>query len=134
MKLGQKIKNELWWLIISVDYDYSRLTIADHDLTISELILYVEDKNDFKNTLDECLQLAIPVKDFKKFIVDNNFNSYEKSVMHPKKKYMYNSRVEISSPLDWYNNDASLSEQQWVREGLLKMIVEDLVGSEVPSC
>ncbi|MDB5010067.1 MAG: hypothetical protein JWQ06_856, partial [Mucilaginibacter sp.] len=28
IKISQKLKDELWWMIISVDYDYSRITIA----------------------------------------------------------------------------------------------------------
>ena len=32
IKLNQKLKDALWWLVISVDYDYSRISIADHEI------------------------------------------------------------------------------------------------------
>jgi hypothetical protein len=68
MKLAQKLKDELWWMIISVDYDYSRIGIADHELNDDILTLWLEDKHDFKNSLDECLQLDMSVKQFAKII------------------------------------------------------------------
>ncbi len=56
IKINQKLKDKLWWLVISVDYDYSRITIADHDFNDDTLTLWLEDKHDFKNSLDdECL-------------------------------------------------------------------------------
>jgi len=39
IKITQKLKDQLWWLIISVDYDYSRIVIADHDFTDDLLTL-----------------------------------------------------------------------------------------------
>jgi len=49
-------------MIISVDYDYSRISIADHEISDDVLTLWLEDKHDFKNTLEECLELALPLK------------------------------------------------------------------------
>ena len=48
IKLNQKLKNELWWLVIGVDYDYSRISIADHEISGDTLTLWLEDKQDFK--------------------------------------------------------------------------------------
>ncbi|XHR92560.1 hypothetical protein ACFJIV_19690 [Mucilaginibacter sp. UC70_90] len=59
IKISQKLKSQLWWLIISVDYDYSRITIAEHDIADEVLTLWLEDKQDFKNSIDECLQVDI---------------------------------------------------------------------------
>jgi hypothetical protein len=130
IKISQKLKNNLWWLVISVDYDYSRITIADHDLNDDTLTLWLEDKHDFKNTLDECLQMDIPVKQFAKLIKDENMNSYEGSKMHPTKNYVYKARIEINVPVAWYLNDASLTEQQWAREAVLKRVLTELIETE----
>lgn len=130
IKLSKKLKDQLWWLIISVDYDYSRITIADHDLNEETLTLWLEDKHDFKNTLDECLQLDIPTKQFAKLIKSENMNSYEGSKMHPTKNYIYKSRIEINNPVSWYLSDATLTEQQWAREALLKKLLTHLVETE----
>jgi hypothetical protein len=130
IKISQKLKDKLWWLIISVDYDYSRITIADHDLTEDTLTLWLEDKHDFKNTLDECLQVDIPVKQFAKIIKEENLNSYEGSKMHPTKSYLYNTRIEINAPICWYQADATLNEQQWVREIALKQLLTQLIETQ----
>jgi hypothetical protein len=130
IKISQKLKDKLWWLIISVDYDYSRITIADHDLTADTLTLWLEDKHDFKNTLDECLQVDIPVKQFAKIIKDEQLNSYEGSKMHPTKNYLYKANIEINAPVCWYQDDASLNEQQNARETVLKLLLTQLIETQ----
>ena len=131
IKLNQKLKDELWWLVISVDYDYSRITIADHEISSDTLTLWLEDKHDFKNSLDECLELQISLKNFAKMIKADNLNSYEGSKMHPKGNYVYKTRIEISEAIKWYREDASPVEQQWAREAILKNVLTQLVESEV---
>ncbi|RYZ93676.1 MAG: hypothetical protein EOP47_29310 [Sphingobacteriaceae bacterium] len=131
IKLSQKLKDAIWWLIISVDYDYSRISIADHDLTDDLLTLWLEDKHDFKNTLDECLQLDLPIRQFVKLIRSEGLNSYEGTKVHPKKGYTYKARIEISEPITWYKNDASSTEQLWARDAMLKAILTQLVETEV---
>ena len=130
IKISQKLKDKLWWLIISVDYDYSRITIADHDLTEDVLTLWLEDKHDFKNTLDECLQVDIPVKQFARLIKEENLNSYEGSKIHHSKNYVYKTRIEINSPISWYQADASLYEQQHTRDTVLKLLLTQLIESQ----
>jgi hypothetical protein len=130
MKITQKLKDQLWWMIISVDYDYSRISIADHDINDETLTLWLEDKQDFKNSLDECLQLDVKVREFAKIIKSENLNSYEGSKMHPTKNFVYNVRIEINTPLKWYQDDASTMEQQWAREATLKAILTQLVETE----
>jgi len=129
--MNQKTRNELWWLIISVDYNYSRIAIADHELNGQTLTLWLEDKQDFKNTLDECLQLHIPVKQFAKLIKAENMNSYEGQRTHAKKKYVYSTRIAISEPIHWYNYDATPAEQQHARETLVKSMLTQLVENEI---
>lgn len=111
IKIAQKLKDQLWWLIISVDYDYSRIAIADHDLSDETLTLWLEDKHDFKNSLDDCLQLDIKTREFAKIIKAENLNSYEGCKMHPTKNFVYKARIEISAPIKWYQDDAALIEQ-----------------------
>ena len=130
IKINQKLKNKLWWLVISVDYDYSRICIADDDFNDDTLTLWLEDKHDFKNSLDECLPVEISAKQFAKLIKDENLNSYEGSKMHPTKNYVYKTRIEISEPVTWYLDDATLTEQQWAREAVLKQLLTQLVETE----
>jgi hypothetical protein len=131
IKISQKLKDKLWWLVISVDYEYSRITIADHDLNDDTLTLWLEDKHDFKNSLDECLQIDIPAKQFAKLIKAENLNSYEGSKMHPTKNFVYKTSIEINEPITWYLDDATLTEQEWAREAVLKRLLTQLVETEV---
>ena len=116
--------------MISVDYDYSRITIADHELNEDALSLWLEDKHDFKNSLDECLQVDIPVKQFAKVIKAENLNSYEGAKLHPKKNFVYRTRIEINEAISWYQDDAALIEQQWSREATLRLLLTQLVENE----
>ena len=131
IKLNQKLKDELWWLVINVDYDYSRIAVADHEINGDTLTLWLEDKQDFKNSLDECLQLDISLKQFAKMIRTDNLNSYEGTQVHPKKNFAYKTRIEINEPIKWYQEDASPTEQQWARETALKNVLTQLVESEM---
>ncbi|MEO7216259.1 hypothetical protein [Mucilaginibacter sp.] len=130
MKLTQKLKDELWWMIISVDYDYSRISIADHDLGDDSLTLWLEDKHDFKNSLDECLILELPLRNFAKIIKAEKLNSYEGCKMHPTRQYVYKTRIEVNAPVKWYREDATPVEQTWAREAMLKSILTQLVENE----
>lgn len=127
IKISQKLKSQLWWMIISVDYNYSRITIADHELTDELLTLWLEDKQDFKNSIDECLQLDIRTRDFARIIKTENLNSYEGTKLHPTENFAYKTRIEISAPIQWYRDDASPVEQQWAREATLKALLTQLV-------
>nr|WP_294796253.1 hypothetical protein [uncultured Mucilaginibacter sp.] len=131
IKISQKTKDAIWWMIISVDYDYSRISIADHEISDDALTLWLEDKHDFKNTLEECLELVLPVKQLAKVIRAEGMNSYEGTKMHPRKGFIYKTRIEINEPVRWYKEDASLTEQQWAREAVVKTLLTQLVENEV---
>ncbi len=118
-------------MIISVDYDYSRISVADHELNGETLTLWLEDKHDFKNSLEECLQVDLKTKQFATVIRAEGLNSYEGTKMHPKKNFIYKTRIEINEPIRWYQEDASLTEQQWAREAVVKTILTQLVENEV---
>ncbi len=130
MKLSSKQKSQLWWLIISCDHDYDRIIIAEHELDDENLTLWLEDKNDFKNSLDECVEVTIPVKDLAKFIKTENFNSYEGEAINGRTGKLCQVRIEINEPITWYNSDASLTEQQLVRVGIVKKLLTILVEDE----
>jgi len=131
IKIPHKLKNELWWLIISVDFDYSRIAIADHEINGEILTLWLEDKHDFKNSLDECLQADIHLKQFAKLIQAEELNSYEGTRVHPVKNFAYKSRVSVNEAIAWYQHDATITEQVWAREAMLKAILTQLVETEV---
>jgi hypothetical protein len=131
IKISQKLKDMLWWLVISVDYDYSRITIADHDIADGSLKLWLEDKYDFKNSLDECLLVEIDLKEFAKVIKTENLNSYEGAKIHPKQNFIYKTRIEMNEPIKWYQEDASIVEQQWAREAVVKTIITEMVDGIV---
>ncbi len=131
IKIAQKLKDKLWWMIISVDYDYSRISVADHEMNDGVLTLWLEDKQDFKNSLEECLQLDIPARQFAKVIRNEKLNNYEGTKIHPKKGFIYKTQIEINEPIRWYREDASLIEQQWAREAVVKTILTQLVENEV---
>ncbi len=127
IRIPQKLRNGLWWLVVQVDFDYSRITIADHEINDDEIIIWLEDKHDFKNSLDECLQLNISLKQFARLIKAEGLNSYESTQMHAQKKFLYKTRVMINEAIDWYLNDATPVEQGWAREALLKQLLTQLV-------
>jgi hypothetical protein len=131
IKIPHKLKNELWWLIISVDFDYSRIAIADHEINGEVLTLWLEDKHDFKNSLDECLQADIHLKQFAKLIQTEGLNSYEGTRVNASKNFAYKTRIAINEAVSWYENDATPTEQTWAREAMLKAILTQLVETEV---
>ena len=118
-------------MIISVDYDYSRISIADHEMGEDAITIWLEDKHDFKNTLEECLELILPLKQFAKVIRNEHLNSYEGTKMHPRKNFIYKTWIEINEPVRWYKEDASPTEQQWAREVVVKTLLTQLVENEV---
>lgn len=131
IKIPHKLKNELWWLIISVDFDYSRIAIADHEINGEILTLWLEDKHNYKNSIDECLQADIHLKQFARLIKNEGMNSYEGSRVHPNKNFTYKSRITINEPICWYREDASPTEQLWAREAMVKAILTQLVETEI---
>lgn len=129
MNIPQDTQDRLWWLIIEVDYDTSRIVIGEHEISDQCLTLYLEDKNDFKNHIDDCVKVEIQMDDFKKIIKDGGFNSYDGTKMHPKKKFVYKTRIQINEPLAWYNDDATIVEQGWVRDAALRELLQHLLTS-----
>ena len=48
-----------------------------------------------------------------------------------KKDSFTKRKIEINEPIRWYREDASLVEQQWAREAVVKTILTQLVENEV---
>ena len=82
-----------------------------------------------ENSLDECLQLDLPLKQFAKVIKVENMNSYEAPSCTPTKLPTAPASDKPSTKM--VPEDASLTEQQWARETLLKSILHQLVETEV---
>jgi hypothetical protein len=51
--------------------------------------------------------------------------------MHPKKNFIYKTRIEINEPVRWYQEDASITEQKWAREAVVKLLLTQLIENEV---
>ncbi len=130
-KLSPQTKQDLWWLIISVDYHYHRIAIADYEFTGTHLTLWLEDKQDYKNSLDECLELHISLRNFAALIRTEKLNTYEATCMHPDKQFLYAATIEINKPLKWYQQDATAVEQRWAREAALKAVLTQLIENEL---
>ena len=134
VKIPQQLRSELWWMIVNVDFDYGRISIADHEIDEDQLIIWLEDKHDFKNSLEDCLQVSIPLKQFAKVINVEHMNTYEAIQMHPKKKFLHKTRVIINEAISWYLDDATTIEQEWARQSLLKKLLTQLIESEIFVC
>lgn len=125
--LPKEVSENLSFLILSVDYDYRKIIIADNDFTNGEITLWLEDENNLKNTIDECLCIIIPPNEFASFIDKGNFNKYEG---HYQRKLgsIFNGLIVINEPLQWYEVDATSFQQKCVREALLETLIKIVTG------
>lgn len=105
-------------LLCSVNFDKERIIIAEQERTVEGLTLYLEDKYDRKETLDETVLVEVSNEQFAEFIVKNELNSYPGTLFSESGR-PYAGRIVISEPLDWYDQDASEYEQSYTRD-LLK--------------
>lgn len=99
IQLTQKTKDAIWCLVISVDYNYSRITIPEHKICADKPTPWLEDKHDIKEIKDQCLHLDICLEQYAGMIRDDNLNSYESAKMHPKGTFMYKTGIEITEPI-----------------------------------
>jgi hypothetical protein len=123
--LSKEVTEQILWLIISVNYDYSRIVIAEHEFNDQALTLYLEDKQDFKNTVDECLNITVPIAEFEAFIEKGNYNKYEGRKQSESGR-PYNGLITVSEPFEWYCNDATQYQQRTVREALVEAILKQV--------
>lgn len=105
--------------------------IAESLIEDNNLVLYLENRYEYFSTLDECVQVNIPLHVFAKLIRDEGLNSYATQKMHPVKKFVYKTRVEIAEPIAWYESDATRAAQQWAREAMLKQVLTLVAEGEV---
>jgi hypothetical protein len=130
ISLNDKQKDQLWWLIITVDYTYERISIAEHELNEKGFTIWLEDKHDFKNSIEECLEITISRSQFAKFIKSENFNSYERDEL-TKNNTVKKVRTEVAEPITWYDEHASPVDQSLVRDALLQSMLTTLIENEV---
>jgi hypothetical protein len=132
IRINQKLKDKLWWLVISVDYDYSRIQIADHECTTDLLTLWLQDAQDFRNSLEECLLVEITTKELCKIIKAEKLNSYEGCTVD-KDGNITKKQIEVNEPIVWYLQDATVAEQTYVRDDVLKQLLTQLIENEAAS-
>lgn len=126
----QKTNHDLLLLLINADFDKSRIVIAEHQLSVHFLTLYLEDKHDFKPNLDDTLLYKLPTSQFAAIILSEGYNSYE-GTLHTQHDRPYPGRVTINEPLVWWEKDATLYQQKEVLHTALQYILATLDGQEL---
>jgi hypothetical protein len=113
-------------LFCSVNFDKTRIVIAEHELSENFLTLYLEDKEDFKADLADTVMYKLPISTFATIISNNELNSYPETLF-TERGNAYEGRIEIASPTEWYENDASTYEKKYtldmVKTHLLKSLL-----------
>lgn len=125
--INQETKTALILLLASTDNDLSRISIADNELNETVLILWLEDKQDFKNSLEECVAVNIPVEEFAKYIRDEELNAYQ-GTKERKDHSIYKCMIEINEPIDYYLSDATAYQQRFIREELVRAIFKQILA------
>lgn len=126
--INPKIKEEIFDLLVSTDFDVKRIVIADQELTDAALVLRIEDKENPKGRLDECIELPIAINELIAFISKNNHNTYE-WFSKSRGGRMFKDRVMINEPLAFYIQDASVVHQGWIREEILEELLKELLAA-----
>lgn len=126
--LTQKTAEQILLFFMSTDYTHSRVTIAEYDLNEQNLTLYIEDKQDFKSQLDQCLIIEVPVTELAYFIDKGNYNKYE-GRKASRSGRVFDGLVKIDEPLNWLNNDATKFQITTVNEDLVKAIFEQVIAA-----
>lgn len=119
----QKTNAELLKLLISVNFDKSRIVIAEYELSDNFLTLYLEDKEDIKADLSDTLMYKLPVSKFAEIIRSENLNSYE-GVKFTESGRSYNAQIEMNEPIAWFEQDASEFFKRETITAVLKHILK----------
>jgi hypothetical protein len=123
---AQKTNSDLLMLLVSANFDKSRITIAEHELSENFLTLYLEDKEDFKSNLEDTLMYKLPVSQFSAIIKSEGLNSYEGTMYNEHSSFTYTARVEIKEPIKWYEQDATKYQQKETLDVVLQHILKSL--------
>lgn len=121
----QETNSGLLSLMLSVNFDRSRVVIADHEITDNFLRVYLEDKEDFKSGISDCLMYSMPISQFASIISSEGLNSYP-GTLFTERGRSYEGRIEINEPIQWYNEDATLYEQSIARDAALSHILQSV--------
>jgi hypothetical protein len=124
-KAPQETTSGLILLLASANFDKSRITIAEHELSDHFLTLYLEDKQDFKENIEDTLMYKLPVSKFASIIEVEELNSYP-GVKYSHEGRPYDAQIEINKPIKWYEQDANHYQQKIAREAALEYILKNL--------
>lgn len=116
VNLPQKVKNELWGLILSIDpsgkISPELISISEHEITGESLVLWLE--STYSPSIEDCVIIEVPLKQFGQIILEEDLNQYGSD-----------------DPILWYDEEATRVQRKWAREAVLKTILKGLVESEV---
>jgi hypothetical protein len=124
-KAPQETTSGLLSLLLSANFERARIVIADHELSDNFLTLYLEDKQDFKDNLEDLLMYKLPISKFAGIIASENLNSYP-GVKYTECGREYDAQIEINTPIKWYEQDANIYQQKIARETALEHILKSL--------
>ena len=119
----KKANTELLSLFCSVNFDKNRINIAESDWNGEKLTLWLEDKQDFKEQLDDCVIVEVSSDKFAKIIADEKLNTYEAEKYRD--GYAYAADVEINKPIAWFEEDA---DQYFRKEAINAVLTKLLKG------
>lgn len=124
-KAPQQTTSGLLMLLLSANFEKRRIVIAEHELSDNFLTLYLEDRQDFKENLEDTLMYKLPVSTFAEIIKSENLNSYP-GVKYTESGRGYDAQIEINAPIKWYEQDANPYQQKIAREAALAHILKSL--------
>ncbi len=128
--INPKTRQQLFALLTSVDFDLKRISIADDDLTDASITLLLEDKDNPKTQLDECVELIIGIHEFAAFIAKEKHNYYSRdSFTKDGTGHAFKEEVMINEPIPFYTGDATEVGRQWIREELVEEILSEVLSS-----
>ena len=124
-KALQSTNSGLLQLLMAANFDKKRIVIADYDLSDHFLTLYLEDKKSPVADLSDALMYKLPVSRFAEVIKSEGLNSYE-GTLYNESGRTYEGRIGIAKPIKWYNQDATLFQQESARDAALTCILKNI--------
>jgi hypothetical protein len=122
----QRTNISLLSLFCSVNFKGDRINIAEFELSDQFLTLYLEDKQEPVEDLSECLLYKLPVSKFAEIIAANHLNTYNGTLFNESGR-MYEGRVVIAEPIQWFEQDATPYQQEGALEVVKGCVLKSLV-------
>lgn len=126
--ISETQQSQLFNLFIEVGGNYNRISIAENYLNDDFLMLYLEDKKNIKEHLDQCVIVELPLDDFAKFIKDGNYNKYQGRCLSQTER-PFDGLIEIDEPIRWFENDATTFQVNCLLEDLVKAMVKSVIDN-----